>query len=84
MKQLSHELDSAWIARTYGAFVPVKSLAKLLGFPTPAALRRARATGRLPLPLFELEGRRGLFAHASDVGGYLRQKAPYPQEDPMS
>jgi hypothetical protein len=64
--------DSAWIARNYGALVPSSKLALLLGFPSAAALRQAKSAGRLNLRLFAVQGRRGLFANAEDVGEYLR------------
>ncbi len=66
------ELSVMWVASTYGGLVPAKELSRLLGFSTPAALRRAHATGRLTVPLFKLQGRRGLFAHAGDVSAYMR------------
>jgi len=74
----AHEemFSAAWIAHAYGAFVPAAHVAKLLGFPTTTALRRAKATGRLALPLFKLKGRRGLFADAVAVANYLRVNRP--------
>lgn len=75
------ELSAAWVASTYGGLVPAKDLSRLLGFPTPAALRRAHATGRLPVPLFRLQGRRGLFAHAGDVSAYMRAQGHATQAE---
>lgn len=73
----NEEVFSAeWIAHAYGAFVPASRVAKLLGFPTTTALRRAKATGRLAVPLFRLEGRRGLFADAAEIANYLRANRP--------
>jgi hypothetical protein len=78
------ELSTAWVASTYGGLVPAKDLSRLLGFPSPAALRRAHATGRLAIPLFRLQGRRGWFAHAGDVSAYMRAQGqvPQPEEQP--
>lgn len=69
-------LSVAWVAQTYGGLVSAKDLSRLLGFNNPAALRRANATGRLPVALFRPQGRRGWFAHAADVSAYLRSQAP--------
>lgn len=78
-------IDASWIARNYGVLVPTSRLATLLGFPSGAALRQAKATGRLEIRLFPVRGRRGLFASAEDVGEYLRAHAPGPAKgDPMS
>ena len=63
--------STAWITRNYGALVPTWAVAKLLGFPSAPALRRAAADGRLPIPLRPIPGRRGVFAKASDVATYL-------------
>lgn len=64
--------SASWVAETYGALVPTKKLAILLGFPTAAALRRAIASGRLSIQLFRVPGRRGMFADAEDVANYLQ------------
>lgn len=66
------DLSAAWLASTYGVLIPGKDLSRLLGFSSAAALRRAHVTGRLSIPMFRLEGRRGWFAHAGDVCAYLR------------
>lgn len=66
------ELSASWIAARYGGLVQAKDLSRLLGFSSPAGLRRAHATGRLPIMLFRLPGRRGWFAHAAEVSAYLR------------
>jgi hypothetical protein len=77
-------IDAGWIARNYGVLVPTSKLAMLLGFPSGAALRQAKATGRLEIRLFPVDGRRGLFASAEDVGEYLRAHAPGPDKgNPM-
>jgi hypothetical protein len=68
----SGELSATWIAATYGGFVSLKDLSHLLSFPSVAALRRAHQTGRLAVPIFQIQGRRGLFARAEDVSAYLR------------
>lgn len=82
--QFGDELSAAWIARTYGGLVQAKDVSRLLSFSTTAALRRAHATGRLPIRLFQLDGRRGWFAHAVELSAYLRsQGAPPDQGEPL-
>lgn len=45
--------------------------AKLLGYPTTGALAKARQTGRLPISMFQLPGRRGWFASTDVVRTWL-------------
>lgn len=68
-------VSDAWLTQTYGALIQVKDLSRLLGFKSAASLRRARSTGRLPIRLFKMAGRRGWFAYAGDVGVFLRAQA---------
>ena len=51
----------------YGYLLTVGEVAEVLRYPSPAAVRQAHATGRLPVPLFSLPGRRTLFASAESV-----------------
>ena len=71
MNEPHEPLSVDWVARTYGALIPVSDLAKILGFPSTAAVRRANGTGRLGFQLRRIEGRRGLYANAKDVSTYL-------------
>lgn len=45
--------------------------ARAMGFPTSEALSKARQTGRLPIPMFQLPGRRGWFAARHVVKAWL-------------
>ena len=66
--------------------VPILSAsqtARLMGFPSGAALGKARQTGRLPIPMFQLPGRRGWFAATHVVRGWL-ERALIPQPDTTS
>lgn len=47
------------------------ALYRALGFPTAAAMRQAVARGRVPVPLFDIENRRGRFALTRDVAHWL-------------
>lgn len=56
---------------TLGATVGGESLTRALGYPSQEAFRKAHQRGRLPINTFELEGRRGRFALAADIAGWL-------------
>lgn len=47
--------------------------ARLMGFPTSEALTKARQTGRLPIPMFRIPGRRGWFTATHVVKAWLEQ-----------
>lgn len=85
MDQVAEPIYSApWIARHYGALVSTEALAKLLAFPTAAAVRRAVAEERLALKLHHVPGRRGVFASAADVAEYLAELPMTSGGQPMS
>lgn len=74
--------DADWIARVYGVLIPVKAVAGLLGYPSAKAVRQANERGRLGFRLFPIAGRRGLYANADDVAGYLKSCMPDSKEQP--
>ncbi len=45
--------------------------ARILGYPTTAALYKAHHRGRLPIQLFKMPGRRGWFAPTADVRRWI-------------
>jgi hypothetical protein len=45
--------------------------ARAMGFPSSEALSKARQTGRLPIPMFQIPGRRGWFAGRHVVKAWL-------------
>jgi hypothetical protein len=47
--------------------------ARLLGYPSTGALAKARQTGRLPVEMFKMPGRRGWFASTASVRIWLEQ-----------
>ena len=51
-----------------------EALRAALGFPTTGAMRRALARGALPVPVFQMEGRRGRFALTKDVAGWIARQ----------
>lgn len=46
--------------------------ARLLGYPSTSALAKARQTGRLPIEMFQVPGRRGWFAATAVVRAWLQ------------
>lgn len=53
--------------------------ARLLGFPTQDALAKARLRGRLQIPMFRIQGRRGWFASTDDVRQWLQVSLESPE-----
>jgi hypothetical protein len=47
--------------------------ARAMGYPSIDALSKARQTGRLPIPMFQIPGRRGWFAARHVVKAWLEQ-----------
>jgi hypothetical protein len=46
--------------------------ARVLGYPSTGALAKARQSGRLPIEMFQVPGRRGWFAATSVVRSWLQ------------
>jgi hypothetical protein len=61
----------ATLTRELGAMIGGGRLTKTLGYPSQAAFRQALKRNRLPVPVFEVYGRRGKFALAKDVAIWL-------------
>lgn len=66
--QISGSLD-AYLPRT--PLLSASETAKILGYPTTGALAKARQTGRLPITMFQVQGRRGWFASTEAVRAWL-------------
>lgn len=58
---------------SHGRLIDTRRLAGLLAYPSANAVRHAYRRGRLPVPLFRIAGRRGLFARINDVKTLLQQ-----------
>lgn len=67
------------LAGCIGPLVGGLSLAKILGFRSTAALAQAARRGKLPIKVFSLEGRRGLFALSQEVNSWLSTLAAKPK-----
>lgn len=59
---------------TVGALIGGANLTKALGYPSQGAFRQAVLRNRVPVHVFEIEGRRGRFALACDVAAWLVEK----------
>lgn len=59
------------LIQALGATVGGRSLTKALGYPSQDAFRKASQRGRLPIRTFEVTGRRGRFAAATDIAQWL-------------
>jgi hypothetical protein len=68
--KLAQEIEQGLHER-HGPMLGGAALYRALGFPTAAAMRQAVSRGRVPVPLFDIENRRGRFALTRDVALWL-------------
>ncbi|WP_457389281.1 hypothetical protein [Roseateles sp. P5_E1] len=68
--KLAQEIERGLHER-HGPMLGGAALYRALGFPTAAAMRQAISRGRVPVPLFDIEKRRGRFALTRDVALWL-------------
>ena len=59
------------LTEQFGALLSMTDVAQALGYPSVAAVRKARSRGALPVPVMWIEQRRGWFATARAVSEYL-------------
>jgi len=72
------------LVRALGATVGGGQLTRALGYPSQDAFRKAHQRGRLPVDTFELDGRRGRFATATDIAAWLwKQKHTMANDLPL-
>ena len=72
--ELAAEVDvlvARELMRAYGPLMSGEDLRKALGYPSKSAYSQAIARGALPVPVFEIEKRRGKFALTQDVASWL-------------
>lgn len=55
----------------YGPLMGAAELRRALGFTTQEAFRQAVVRNKVGVPVFSIPGRRGKFAHTSDVAAWL-------------
>ena len=68
--EFAQELEAKLMDK-YGPLIRGEKLAKVLGFQTTTALSYAVLHGKLSIPIFTPENRRGKYALTSDVATWL-------------
>lgn len=63
----------------YGPLIHGADLVQVAGYPNAEALRLAIRRQAVGFPVFKIDGRRGRFAHASDVARWLAQVDAHSQ-----
>lgn len=73
------------LTRQYGPLLATEALRVVLGYPTKDALRQAIVRQTVPIPVFDIENRKGKFALTKDAANWLasqRDKAISERKDP--
>lgn len=68
---LAELLERDLMARYRAPFLGGKDLHEVLGYPSADAFRQALSRGTVPVPVFEIEHRRGKYALIKDVAVWL-------------
>jgi hypothetical protein len=68
--RLRDSLDEDFL-KLYGPVLTGDEIQKALRYPSVDAYRKSVTLQRVPVPLFEMENRRGKFALSKDVAHYL-------------
>lgn len=55
----------------YGPMLSNDDLRQALGYPSKDAFKQSQVRGTVPIPVFDIEGRRGKFALVKDVAVWL-------------
>ena len=72
---------ATWLLREYGPLLPAGATAKILGFKSTDALKKARLARRLPFEMFTISGRRGWFASTAVVAAWIDAAAIIPVDE---
>lgn len=75
--QIDEDLVKAFeerLSQRHGLMLPSAALAAALGYPTMRAYHQAVSRQTIPVPLFQIEHRRGRFALTRDVARWLAQQ----------
>lgn len=75
--------DTRILFDRYGPLMCSRDVQHALRFRTAEGFRAARSRGRLPLAMFRLPGRRGLFAKTSDVVKLISHQVIATEAHPM-
>jgi hypothetical protein len=71
--QLAEALEQD-LLRKYGLLVTGEALIKELGYVSSSAFRQSLVRKTVPVPIFEIDNRRGKYALSKDIAGYLAKK----------
>lgn len=63
----------ALLTKSYGLLLDLSITAKLLGYPSLAALRQSIHRGTSPVPVLRLPGRRSYYCRTRDLARYLAE-----------
>lgn len=74
-EQFAAELEKS-LSDQFGPMVSSRDLWKVLCYPSAGAFRQALTRNRLPVPVFEIAGRKGRFAHVRDVAWWIAKQRP--------
>jgi hypothetical protein len=72
-KELAADLERDLLER-YGLLVTGEALIKELGYISKTAFRQSLVRKTVPIPVFELDNRRGKYALSKDIAAYLAKK----------
>ena len=72
-KRTPHEPDGDDMTAQFGPLMGGQDLRRALGFRSRGAFRVALERGHVPVTVFPLEGRRGMFAFTTDVIAWLKR-----------
>jgi len=67
------ECEGHELVAEFGPLIGGHDLRRALGFRSRGAFRQALERGHVPVPVFQIEGRRGKFAFTADVVVWLKQ-----------
>ena len=73
-KQTEHgnyEAFESQVFEQFGLLMGSNELARALSFTSLASFRQACRRGKIPIPMFKIEGRAGRFAISTDVAKWL-------------
>jgi hypothetical protein len=72
-RALAADLEKDLLA-LYGPMVSGEDLIKALGYVSKAAFRQSLVRKTVPVPVFEIDNRRGKYALSKDIAAYLAKK----------
>ncbi|KZN60873.1 hypothetical protein [Pseudoalteromonas luteoviolacea] len=57
----------------YGVLIPLSEVWRVLGYPSHNAYRKAIQKKELPIPVFQIDNRKGRFAFSIDVANWMNR-----------